>query len=77
MREPPVTARRMNMPKVKTHRGLAKRVKVTAGGKIKRGKAYHSHLLSCKTPKMKRRLSKADTVNSADAKRLKSLIPYL
>ncbi len=65
------------MPKVKTHRGLAKRVKVTAGGKIKRGKAYHSHLLSCKTPKMKRRLSKADTVNAADAKRIKSLIPYL
>ena len=42
------------MPKVKTHRGLAKRVKVTASGKIKRKKAYHSHLLSSKTPKMKK-----------------------
>ena len=65
------------MPKIKTQRGLAKRVKVTGTGKIKRSKAYHSHLLSCKTPKMKRRLSKADTVNAADAKRIKTLIPYL
>ena len=64
------------MPKIKTHRGLAKRVKITASGKIKRGKAFHSHLLSSKTPKMKRRLSRADTVHPADAKRIKSLIPY-
>jgi large subunit ribosomal protein L35 len=65
------------MPKVKTHRGLAKRVKVTGRGKIKRGKAFHSHLLSSKSPKEKRRLSKADTVNHSDVKRIKSLIPYL
>ncbi|MCX5807916.1 MAG: 50S ribosomal protein L35 [Proteobacteria bacterium] len=65
------------MPKIKTHRGLAKRVKVTAAGKIKRAKAYHSHLLSSKTPKMKRRLSKSDTIHPSDAKRIKSLIPYL
>jgi large subunit ribosomal protein L35 len=65
------------MPKMKTHRGLAKRIKVTAKGKIKRAKAYHSHLLSSKSPKEKRRLSKADTVHSADLKRLKRLVPYL
>ncbi|MBA4417438.1 MAG: 50S ribosomal protein L35 [Syntrophus sp. (in: bacteria)] len=65
------------MPKVKTHRGLAKRVKVTAKGKIKRSKAYHSHLLSSKSPKEKSRLAKADTVHSTDAKRIRSLIPYL
>jgi large subunit ribosomal protein L35 len=65
------------MPKIKTHRGLAKRVKVTATGKIKRAKAYHSHLLSSKTPKMKRRLSKSDTIHPSDAKKIKSLIPYL
>ncbi|OPX93118.1 MAG: 50S ribosomal protein L35 [Syntrophorhabdus sp. PtaU1.Bin002] len=65
------------MPKVKTHRGFAKRIKVTGQGKLKRAKAYHSHLLSSKTPKMKRRLSRADTVHSTDAKRMKSLIPYL
>lgn len=64
------------MPKIKTHRGLAKRVKVTATGKIKRGKAYHSHLLSSKTQKEKKRLSKADTVHPSDAKRMKALLPY-
>jgi large subunit ribosomal protein L35 len=65
------------MPKLKSHRGLAKRVKVTAKGKIKRAKAYHSHLLSSKSPKEKRRLSQSDTVHSADVKRIKSLVPYL
>lgn len=65
------------MPKLKTQRGLAKRVKITGTGKIKRAKAYHSHLLSSKTPKMKRRLSRSDTIHSSDEKRLKKLIPYL
>lgn len=65
------------MPKLKTHRGLAKRVKITATGKIKRSKAYHSHLLSSKTPKEKRRLSKSDTVHPSDAKRIRNLIPYI
>ncbi|OPY77336.1 MAG: 50S ribosomal protein L35 [Syntrophorhabdus sp. PtaU1.Bin058] len=64
------------MPKIKTHRGLAKRVKITAKGKVKRAKAFHSHLLSSKTPKMKRRLSKSDTVHSTDLKRIKTLLPY-
>jgi len=64
------------MPKIKTHRGLAKRVKITAKGKVKRAKAFHSHLLSSKTPKMKRRLSKSDTVHPADLKRIKALLPY-
>jgi large subunit ribosomal protein L35 len=65
------------MPKVKTHRGLAKRVKVTATGKIKRSRAFHSHLLSSKSPKRKRNLAKTVVVHSANAKNLKSLIPYL
>jgi large subunit ribosomal protein L35 len=65
------------MPKLKTHRGFAKRVKVTGTGKLTRRKAFHSHLLSSKTPKMKRRLSKPDTIHPSDAKRMKSLIPYL
>jgi len=64
------------MPKIKTHRGLAKRVKITATGKVKRAKAFHSHLLSSKTPKMKRRLSKSDTVHPTDLKRIKTLLPY-
>jgi len=65
------------MPKLKTHRGFAKRVKVTGTGKLKRAKAFHSHLLSSKTPKMKRRLSRSDTIHPSDAKRVKKLIPYL
>lgn len=65
------------MPKLKTHRGFAKRIKVTGTGKLKRAKAFHSHLLSSKTPKMKRRLSKPDTIHPSDAKRVKKLIPYL
>ncbi len=65
------------MPKLKTHRGFAKRVKVTGQGKLKRAKAFHSHLLSNKTPKMKRRLSKGDTIHPSDAKRVRRLVPYL
>ena len=41
------------MPKLKTHRGLAKRVKKTASGKIKRSRAFHSHLLSSKSAEKK------------------------
>jgi large subunit ribosomal protein L35 len=65
------------MPKMKTHRGLAKRVKITAKGKVKRAKAFHSHLMSSKTPKQKRRLAKADTMHPSDIKRIRSLLPYL
>ena len=65
------------MPKLKTHRGLAKRVKITAQGKIKRARAFHSHLLSSKSPKRKRNLSKGILVHSTQQKRMKSLVPYL
>ncbi len=65
------------MPKVKTHRGMAKRVKVTATGKIKRSRAFHSHLLSSKTPKRKRNLSQTVMVHQANEKNLKKLVPYL
>lgn len=65
------------MPKIKTHRGLSKRVKITGTGKVKRTKAYHSHLLSSKGPKRKRRLSRPDIIHPSDAKRMKRLVPYL
>lgn len=65
------------MPKQKTHRGFAKRVKKTATGKLKRFKAYHSHLLSGKSPKAKRRLSRPDTIHPADLRRVKNIVPYL
>jgi large subunit ribosomal protein L35 len=65
------------MPKVKTHRGLAKRVKITATGKVKRAKAFHSHLLSSKSPKRKRNLDKTCIVHETNEKQMKRLVPYL
>ena len=56
---------------------MAKRVKVTATGKIKRRKAFHSHLLSSKSPKQKMNLAKAGLVHKTNAKNIKCLVPYL
>jgi large subunit ribosomal protein L35 len=64
------------MPKTKTHRGAAKRFKKTGSGKIKRSKAYASHLLGSKSPKRKRRLRKAGLVSEQENKRISQLIPY-
>jgi large subunit ribosomal protein L35 len=64
------------MPKMKTHRGTAKRVKKTATGKYKRMRANKSHILTKKTQKRKRRLRKPDLVAKGDAKRLDKLLPY-
>ncbi|RKY03129.1 50S ribosomal protein L35 [Candidatus Poribacteria bacterium] len=64
------------MPKMKTNKSAAKRFKVTATGKIKRYKAYSSHLFLSKTSKRKRRLSKPDLVDPSDKKRIRRLIPY-
>jgi large subunit ribosomal protein L35 len=65
------------MPKMKTRRGAAKRFKVTASGKIKRGKAFKRHQLSCKTRKQKRHLRHATTVADVDSRAIHRLIPYL
>ena len=65
------------MPKMKTRRGAAKRFKVTASGKIKRGKAFKRHQLSCKTRKQKRHLRHATTVSDVDSRAIHRLIPYL
>lgn len=65
------------MPKMKTHRGAAKRFKVSKNGKVKFRRAYRSHLLTCKTPKQKRQLRAGSYLCDADAKRIKKLIPYL
>lgn len=64
------------MPKMKTHRGAAKRFKKTKTGKIKRMRAFKSHILTKKTQKRKRRLRKSDVVSAADMKRVKKLLPY-
>lgn len=65
------------MPKMKTHRGAAKRFKKTASGKLKRGRAYTSHLAPRKTTKQKRHLRKASLVSSGDYKRIKDQLTYL
>ena len=64
------------MPKVKTHRGAAKRFKVTASGKVKRAHAYTSHLMSNKSTKQKRKLDKTGYVHSTQEKTIRQLIPY-
>ncbi len=65
------------MPKIKTHRGAAKRFKPTASGKVQRKKAYHSHILTKKSPKRKRALRQATLVDTANVKQIKRLIPYV
>ena len=58
------------MPKMKTSRAAAKRFKVTGTGKLKRNKAYKSHILTKKNAKRKRGLRKATVLTSADLKRM-------
>ena len=64
------------MPKMKTHRGAKKRLKKTASGKLKRMRAYKSHILTKKTQKRKRRLRNPDVVFKGEAKRLNKILPY-
>ena len=62
------------MPKMKTRRGAAKRFKLTGSGKIKRNKAYKSHILTKKSPKRKRRLRKDTVLTPVEVKRVKKMI---
>jgi large subunit ribosomal protein L35 len=64
------------MPKLKTHKGAAKRFKKTATGKIKRGKAFKRHILTSKDTKRKRHLDTDTLVSAADAPKVKRMIPY-
>ena len=64
------------MPKMKTHRGAAKRFSLTGSGKIKRNKAYKSHILNKKSAKRKRNLRQATTMVACEAKRIREMIPY-
>ena len=62
------------MPKIKTHRGTAKRLRLTKSGQIKRGKAFKSHILNKKSTKRKRRLRTTTFVSHAQEKMVKNLI---
>ena len=65
------------MPKMKTHRGAAKRFKITGSGRLKRGKAYRSHILTKKSSKTKRNLRKTGYVSTTQEKAMRKLLPYL
>lgn len=65
------------MPKIKTHRGAAKRFRKTGTGKIKRNHAFTSHILTSKTRKNKRNLRKGTVVEAVDHKNIAKLIPYM
>ena len=65
------------MPKIKTSRAAAKRFKVTGTGKLKRMKAYKSHILTKKSQKRKRNLRKATITDDANVKSMKKILPYL
>lgn len=65
------------MPKMKTHRGAAKRYKKTASGKFKRAHAFKRHILNKKTSKRKRKLRKGAYIKSTEIKSVRKLLPYL
>jgi large subunit ribosomal protein L35 len=62
------------MPKIKTNRGARKRFRVTASGKIKRAKAYTSHILTKKSSKRKRKLRKSTEVSEVDLRRVRRML---
>jgi large subunit ribosomal protein L35 len=62
------------MPKMKTHRGAAKRFKVTGSGTIKRNNAYKQHILEKKSAKRKRGLRHGEVINQADERRVKRML---
>ena len=65
------------MPKMKTKRAAAKRFRATGTGKLKRNKAYKSHILTKKSAKRKRNLRKSTVTEASNAKVMKKILPYL
>jgi large subunit ribosomal protein L35 len=64
------------MPKIKTHSGAKKRFSLTSSGKVKRGRAYRSHILTKKSTKRKRNLRKGAYIAAVEEKNIRTLIPY-
>jgi large subunit ribosomal protein L35 len=64
------------MPKLKTHKGAAKRFKKTGTGKVKRGQAKMRHILTSKDKKVKRKLGKSVLVSKGDLRKVLRMIPY-
>ncbi|MGH9749095.1 MAG: 50S ribosomal protein L35 [Candidatus Polarisedimenticolia bacterium] len=64
------------MPKMKTKKSAAKRFRVTAGGRIKRSRAFKRHLLTSKTTKRKRHLDIEALISKSDTRRVREMLPY-
>ena len=64
------------MPKMKTHRGAAKRFKKTGSGKVRRYKAYKSHILTKKTTKRKRQMRRRSGLDATNTAAVKAMLPY-
>lgn len=65
------------MPKMKTHRGAAKRFSLTGTGRVKRAKAFSSHILTSKSSKRKRNMRRSVVADKTNEAALKRLLPYL
>jgi large subunit ribosomal protein L35 len=65
------------MPKIRTHKGTAKRLRVTSTGKVMRRKAFRSHMLEHKSAKRKRQYRMQHEVSAADSRKVIRLAPYL
>ena len=65
------------MPKLKTHRGAAKRFKKSGTGKLQPNHAFHSHILTKKRPGRKAALASETEVSKANRKTVKKMVPYL
>ena len=64
------------MPKIKSHRGAAKRFKKTARGKFMRAKAFKRHILTSKPTRRKRHARGTEVIAAADAAKLRRMLPY-
>jgi large subunit ribosomal protein L35 len=64
------------MPKLKTHKGAAKRFKKTGTGKVVRAHAFGRHILTSKARKRKRKLHQTTVADESDQAKLKRMIPY-
>lgn len=64
------------MPKMKTHKGAAKRLRPKKSGKVKRGNAFKRHLLESKSAKRKRQGRSSSFVHESDMRQVKQMLPY-
>jgi len=64
------------MPKMKTHKGAAKRFKVTGSGKVIKNRSFKSHILEKKSAKRKRKLRHGQVISENDVKCVKRMLPY-